>query len=70
MWFTGFCLRNSYAWGRAMIRIAQELEHPRGEHYMTSLAALLDPQQHALTVEIGHIQAHHLGDAQARAVSR
>ena len=42
----------------------------RREHRVAILAplALLDPQQHALGVDIRHLQRHHLGDPQTRRV--
>ena len=50
--------------------VAQQFEQLRGEHHVAIPLplALLDPQGHALAVDVGHLQRHDLGHAQARAV--
>ena len=50
--------------------VAQELEQLRREHGKAILAPLdlLDPQQHALAVNVADLQRRDLGDAQARTV--
>ena len=49
---------------------AQHLQQAAGEHGISVLLAfaLPDPDQHALGIDIAHVQGHHLGDAQAGAV--
>jgi transposase len=50
--------------------VAKSSEQLRRQHHVAIALplALLDPQRHALAVDIGHLQAHDLGHAQARAV--
>ena len=49
---------------------AQDFQQTRGQHGITiALAlALFDAQQHALRIDVGDFEGHHLGDAQAGAV--
>src|SRR3954452_17813962 len=50
--------------------VTQEFEPPRREHRKAILAslALLDPEQHALGIDVADLERHDLGDAQARAI--
>jgi len=50
---------------------AQDLQQARGQHGVTVALtlALLDAQQHTLRIDVRHLEGHHLGDAQAGAVS-
>ena len=52
--------------------ITQPFQQLRREHDIAvALAlALFDPQGHALAVDVGHFQRHHLGDAQSGAIRR
>ena len=62
---------NSQPCGRATLPpVAQQLEQLRRQHRVAVLAALalLDPDQHALAVDVGDLQRDDLGDAQARAI--
>ena len=47
--------------------VAQQQEQAFGQHRVAVAAAFtaLDPQQHALAVDIGHLQRRHLGDTQS-----
>jgi hypothetical protein len=49
---------------------AQQFEQLRGEHDVAIPLPLapLDPKRHALAVDVGHLQRHDLGHAQACAV--
>ena len=51
--------------------LAQQWEQARGQHRVAVSPALaaLDAQQHALAVDVAHLEGRDLGDAQARAVS-
>jgi len=57
---------------RDAIPVAQQLEQLGREHRMAILApfALLDPDHHALGVDVGYLQRCHLRHAQARAIGR
>src|SRR5277367_3030638 len=50
--------------------VAQKLQQHRRQHRVSILAAfaLLDAQQHALAVDVGHLQRRHLRYAQARPI--
>ncbi len=50
--------------------LAQQGEQVFGQHGVAIPPALaaLDPEQHALAVDVGDLQRRHLGDAQARAI--
>jgi hypothetical protein len=52
--------------------ITQQLKQLRRQHGVAIFAAfaLLDPQQHALGVDVADLECDHLGDAQAGAVGR
>ena len=51
---------------------AQQFEQLRRKHRMAILAALalLDADQHARRVDVGHLERHHLGDAQPGTIGR
>ena len=53
------------------IPIAQQLQQPRGKHCKAILAplALLDAQQHALAIDIRHLQVRDFGDPQSGVIS-
>ena len=55
---------------RRMPPVAQQFEQLGREHHVAIPLplALLDPQRHALAVDIRHLQVRDLGHAQARAV--
>ena len=57
-------------WPRNAPPVAQQFEQHGGEHRVTIPAALalLDPQHHALAVDVGHLQRGNLGYAQARTI--
>ena len=57
-------------WPRHAPPVAQKLEQQRGEHRVAIPAALalLDPQHHALAVDVGHLQRDDLGYPQARTI--
>ena len=57
-------------WRRNAPPVAQKFKQHRGEHRVAILAALalLDPQQHALRVDVGHLQRGDLRHAQARTI--
>jgi hypothetical protein len=50
--------------------VAQKLQQLGRKHRMSGFAALaiLDPQQHALAVDVRHLQRDDLGDTQAGAI--
>src|SRR5271156_3670659 len=50
--------------------LTQQFEQPRRQHGVAILAALalLDPQQHALGVDVADVERDHLGDAQPGAI--
>src|SRR5215831_15776326 len=55
---------------RDAIPIAQQFEQHGREHRKAILAplALLDPQQHALGIDVGYLECYDLGDAQSGAI--
>ena len=56
--------------GQRRAPVAQQFEQLRREHHITIALplALLDPESHALAVNVGHLQVRDFGHAQARAV--
>ena len=60
----------SVAYGAGLRVSEQQFEQLRGEHDVAVPLplALLDPERHALAVNIGHLQGYDLGHLQARAV--
>src|SRR5258708_18402486 len=57
-------------WPACLAPSAQQLEQMRRQHHVSVFAALslLDPDHHALAVDVGYLQGHYLGHAQSRPV--
>jgi hypothetical protein len=57
-------------WPRRPPPVAQQFEQLRRQHHITIPLpfALFDPERHALTVDVGHLEVRDLGHPQARAV--
>src|SRR5450755_1273235 len=57
-------------WPRQLPPGPHQIEQMRGQHDIAILAAfaLLDPDHHALAVDVGYLQRHHFGGAQSRPV--